>query len=615
MSDLLNSASLVMIPSGYAEDKVYSAVPTDGSGDLSFTRASNGTRVNSAGLVEVCPWNLVTYSEDLTNGAWLLASATIGANATTAPNGTATAESFTSSATLANHVTYQLLGYTGGSYTYSVYVKKANSRYVYIKLVGDASQWVAAVFDLNDGTLTKSEATGWTGLTASSESVGNGWYRLIVSGSGATSVNFNVGIQYTNTATPTFSAYADASFTGTGTIDYYIWGAQLNIGSTAKPYFPTTDRLNVPRLTYQNGGGGCPSLLLEKQSTNFAIYSQDLTQSVSFLTGGSVTDNNTTSPDGTQNADKFTVSSGSSGHTGFYESPNGTNGSPFTASIFLKAGTGRYFLFRAMTDTYATRYGITIDLQSGTILSTNTAGSPTGTASKIENFGNGWYRVSLTMNCINTQIAYVWAASNTATPSLDAYLDYSYTGNGTDSYYIWGMTLENSSYATSYIPTTSASATRVADACYKTGISSLIGQTEGTFFAYIKLIGNTGNFNIINTANNSTNSITMHIESSQLRGYAYANSVIKNDITGGTLTSGNIYKVAYAYKSGSAALYYNGIQIGVGSNTFTFSSSISEIAIADDTTYFSYQESIEILEAVIFPTRLTNAELASLTTL
>jgi hypothetical protein len=57
MSDLLNSVSLVMIPSGYAEDKVYSAVPTDGSGDLSFTRSSNGTRINSAGLVEVVPWN------------------------------------------------------------------------------------------------------------------------------------------------------------------------------------------------------------------------------------------------------------------------------------------------------------------------------------------------------------------------------------------------------------------------------------------------------------------------------------------------------------------------------------------------------------------------------
>ena len=63
MSDLLNSASLVMIPSGYKEDVVYSEIPIDGSGDLQFTRSSNGTRVNSAGLVEDVPWNLVQNSE------------------------------------------------------------------------------------------------------------------------------------------------------------------------------------------------------------------------------------------------------------------------------------------------------------------------------------------------------------------------------------------------------------------------------------------------------------------------------------------------------------------------------------------------------------------------
>ena len=83
MSDLLNQASLVMVPSGYKEDTVYSVVPTDGSGDLSFTRASNGTRVNSAGLVEVCPWNLAEYSEDFSNGVWSALDATITTNAAT----------------------------------------------------------------------------------------------------------------------------------------------------------------------------------------------------------------------------------------------------------------------------------------------------------------------------------------------------------------------------------------------------------------------------------------------------------------------------------------------------------------------------------------------------
>jgi hypothetical protein len=53
MSGLFNEASLVLVPSGYKAGKVYSQVPTNGDGDLTFTRASDATRVNSDGLIEV----------------------------------------------------------------------------------------------------------------------------------------------------------------------------------------------------------------------------------------------------------------------------------------------------------------------------------------------------------------------------------------------------------------------------------------------------------------------------------------------------------------------------------------------------------------------------------
>jgi hypothetical protein len=53
MSNLFNEASLVLVPSGYKAGKVYSEVPTNGDGDLTFTRASSATRVNSDGEIEV----------------------------------------------------------------------------------------------------------------------------------------------------------------------------------------------------------------------------------------------------------------------------------------------------------------------------------------------------------------------------------------------------------------------------------------------------------------------------------------------------------------------------------------------------------------------------------
>jgi len=47
-----NDASLIYYPSGYKAGKAYSLKPTDGSGDLTFTRASTATRVNAEGLIE-----------------------------------------------------------------------------------------------------------------------------------------------------------------------------------------------------------------------------------------------------------------------------------------------------------------------------------------------------------------------------------------------------------------------------------------------------------------------------------------------------------------------------------------------------------------------------------
>mgnify|MGYP007053423483 CR=1 FL=1 len=119
-----------MIPSGYKEDVVYSQIPTDGSGDLSFTRASNGTRINSAGLVEVCPWNLLEYSEDFSNATWGKVSATITANTTVAPNGTTTADTLviTSGGYLLQQPTISIG--VGFAVTISIYAKNQTNNFL-----------------------------------------------------------------------------------------------------------------------------------------------------------------------------------------------------------------------------------------------------------------------------------------------------------------------------------------------------------------------------------------------------------------------------------------------------------------------------------------------------
>jgi hypothetical protein len=328
MSDLLNKASLVVIPSGYKEDTVYSVVPSDGSGDLSFTRASNGTRINSAGLVEVTPWNLVEQSETFDNVYWAKQNGiTATANTATAPNGTTTAD------------TLEKTGGSGGMNYYYI-VQSVNTfeqltNFFYVKYKsGSGIVWLLgknsgtfAFYDVINGTALS--ATG--GMTTSIESVGNGWYKCIFSQTyvGATSTEFGIGLCLVD-GTPNYNA------TTAATQSAYIWGAQSSISSTAKPYFPTTDRLNVPRLTYQNGGGGCPSLLLEKQSTNYVKYSEDFTQSDWQKSGATITANSIISPDGTQNATRVQFSAGS---RYVYQTISGVPAGSVTISCYIKGAS------------------------------------------------------------------------------------------------------------------------------------------------------------------------------------------------------------------------------------------------------------------------------------
>jgi hypothetical protein len=64
---LIDLASLVLAPTATKEGKVYSAIPNTGDGDMTFSRGSAATRVNSAGLIEKVRTNLALYSEEFDN--------------------------------------------------------------------------------------------------------------------------------------------------------------------------------------------------------------------------------------------------------------------------------------------------------------------------------------------------------------------------------------------------------------------------------------------------------------------------------------------------------------------------------------------------------------------
>jgi hypothetical protein len=603
MSDLLNSASLVLIPSGYKEDTVYSVVPSDGSGDLSFTRASNGTRVNSAGLVEVCPWNLLQQSETFSNGAWVKVNTTVTTDSITAPNGTNTADKIvaTNTASSTRSVYTGFTPISGTTYTVSIYVKAAEYTKFVINEIGNGS--FGASFDLSAQTSTSLGGAGY--VSSAITDIGNGWFMCSVRVLGG-SVGYAVSyIGYPTGATLSASG---VSYAGNGTSGIYIWGAQLNIGSTAKPYFPTTDRLNVPRLTYQNGGGGCPSLLLEKQSTNLVSYSQAFDDASWTKQNTTVTTNATTSPDGTTNAQKIIPNTTNGTH--YVEKFVTISAVDYTYTIYAKKGEYNYLYVNAYSNSSRRTW---FNLDNGTV-SFNT--SPN--IASITSVGNGWYRCIITNTSSGATGAFQFGAAidngtSNATPS--------FTGDGTSGIFVWGAQLEASTYPTSYIPTTSASATRVADACFKTGISSLIGQTEGTIFVDFVILGNSGVENRLSISDGTTNNwIFIGTPEDATNGgsrfYIRTNSATHVDVgTAGYFSVGQRYKLALAYKSGDWAIYGNGTLLFNGTTTIDAVSSPLSVLNFFNSSGGSAQVGEQVNETILSKTRLSNSELQSLTTL
>ena len=596
MSDLLNSASLVMIPSGYKEDVVYSQIPTNGNGDLSFTRASNGTRVNSAGLVEVVPWNLVEYSETFDNVAWIKSNANITANNTTAPNGTATADKIAANGTLTSSyfgvgksITNNIIGQ---NYTETIYVKAGTITQMMMYL-GSSN---GIYWNLSNGQFISYYSGVQNIIAYNSEAVGDGWYKYTITiNAPNTTIDFEI-----------YGAKSGAFIGNYTTADnYYLWGAQLNIGSTAKPYFPTTDRQNVPRLTYQNGGGGCPSLLLEKQSTNEANYSQQFDDSYWAKNNQSVTANATTSPDGTQNADLLIPSAGSGDHYLLSGTISNVSGQVVTLTLFVKKKENDYFYFGTGG---ASAFGAVVYQ-----FSTNTF-VVSGLSATATNFGNGWIRLSITGTTGATDLRFLF------TPT-DSTGSRTYNANGTDGTYIWGAQAEASSYPTSYIPTTSSSATRVADFATTNNISSLFGSTEGSFFIEMTYDNSNASGAIPLFLRSSANAAYNYATYLQFGGgtvqfYVYDSGSSQASMTSSAIyTTGQKLKIAFAYKQNDFVIYVNGVQIGTDAN----GSISTSLAFIDLGTYNqvadTYRYNGAISEAVLFPTRLTNAELASLTTI
>ena len=580
---LLDTASLIVTPNGYKEGKLYSVIPSDGSGDMSVVRATTATRVNSAGLVELVPYNLWTYSENFSNAAWGKSGATFSVDTLTGNAGTSFKGIFQNQTTQG---------------VQSVFFDVAYSSHQWIQIgVGTgATDFGYVNFDIQN-KVVGAQASGFTGSI-----VDFGTYVRIIANMN-TIDKTSVFLCLVNSSS---SSRADST-TSTGSIKLYR--SQLNEGAL-KDYQKTETRLNIPRLDYSNGT--CPSLLVEPQRTNLAQYSSSFDNAVWNKSNTTISANSAISPSGINDANSLVPNTTNAAH--FIENSNYLNlsiGQTYTTSFYAKANGYNFIQFTADGGDISGNPRVNFNLSNGTLGSVDA-----GITASIQDVGNGWYR------CVATYVADYNVFNNIicVINSSTAARAEAFIGNGTSGILIWGAQLELGSYSTSYIPTTSASVTRNADVISKTGISSLIGQTEGTIFCEINFdinVNTTGSSRIQLSDGTTTNWIFIGIpdglSGNLIRMFCNSPSGTMSEFTSSPIANG-VNKIAFAYKSGSFVLYVNGIQAAASSSSITIPT-CSRIDLQGQTPNQAAFERINYKAAALWKTRLTNTQLAQLTTI
>ena len=579
---LISKASLLMVPSTYEEGTLYNVLPSgnrapdstdQNSGydqtraDFTFDRGSNAaaTRIGSDGLIKKYRENIFLYSQDFSQSNWQVLNATKVSTNETDPNGGLTACNITWAAGAGTKFLFQNVS-SGNLLCLSMYVK-SNGGGNKFRLFGDGATDFSQDFTATDE---------WQRFEFFFER-GSGLGTGIASASDSSSADLLVAF-----------AQVETSMVAT---DYLDSGATTGKAGVL---------IDLPRINYDaNGENG--ALLLEPSRQQLIQYSEYISGWTA--SGLTISENQTTSPEGVQNAAKLALPSGSAiKRIALGSMP--TTAVARSYSFFVKSDdiAAIQLLHSGDLQGYAR-----FDISSGVV---GSKGSKT--TSDIEDYGNGWYRCTANFD-----------ATNSFGSTIYLYINDSGTGGygGSTSeqgdLFVWGGQYEAGSYATSYIPNMgeSGGVTRAADSCNGGGSAESINSTEGVLYAEISALADDGTYRIFSINDGTTNE-RVYIQ------YTNASNAIAVVVKNGGTTQANIShsltdetqntKVAFRYKANDFAFYVNGSQIGtdtsgstpVGLNNFSFDQGNGANPFYGN-----------VKQVAVFNEALSDSELATLTTL
>lgn len=355
--------------------------------------------------------------------------------------------------------------------------------------------------------------------------------------------------------------YSQVPTSGAGDLDFTRASTATRINSSSLIESVAT---GVPRLTYPIGGG-CPSLLLEPQRTNLVTYSNDFSNAAWTKSGTIVTPNYAISPDGTQNATRLQLPFP---NTQLFQAVGVQDSS--TSSIYIKGTAGQTI---ALYNSF---------LGAGTY--------------ELRTLNGEWQRI--TVSSVGTILSY-FAISNFLSATATDIL-------------IYGSQLELGSYPTSYIPTTTATVTRLADTSETFGLSSLIGQTEGTFFIDAKFLeAAVEGWTIYDGVSIFENSINIGCAGGTIRALISSNSVY-TAVDSGVNGLAQFNKIALVYKNGASALFVNGTKYAFNP-TVSFISTLSVLRLGEG--FWFGNRGMQQNQMLFYKTALSDAKAIALTTI
>jgi len=524
---------------------------------------------------------LILRSQEIGTSPWSNTDYTI--TSAIGPDGTSNAQKLVAPASSATRRMEQAVTGTAASYTLSFYAKSAGWNFVQFCSGWSGSDYVN--FDLSNGIISNS-----SGAVGSISSVGNGWYRCSATFSALASTQ---GVRIIPMATSIASRFP--STTGDGVNGILVFGVQLELGSFATTYAPTTSAANAgPRFDHVYSGGQWVSkgLLVEEQRTNFLTNSALIGATgwlTSFGGGGTIstTINYATAPDGTNTASRIQLTRGvSSSYAEVYQRTTSiSTGSAASVSVWLKSNLGTQIVGFAFGNS-----------------------DPSNYAATLATVTTEWQRFTLSFNR---------ATSNPVGVGVNLITWDSLPGTSTNvDILAWGAQTEAGSFPTSYIGTTTSSVTRSADVCQITGTSFnwMWNQGEGSVVAeYDRLAVKSSEQQVFNASTSSGGQqINYSLHPSDDYALFWTGSIQAKLQAGAAIQAGIVGKNAIAYKVNDFAMSFNGGAI-VSDNAGTVPIP-DRIGVGSDLSAGSYYINGHIAKLLYYPARLTNTKLQQLST-